>query len=161
MLTREQSNRLFVASTSHLLRVMVLAQKGHKGQKYGEHDYFEFHILGVLSTLMTVDLFVKATESAKEAMMIVAIGHDLLEDTSLTALELRRLNFSEGVIGAIELLTRTPEVSKEQYIENIKQDNIARAVKIADTIFNLKQSVAIEDTRRINKYRAQLDRLTN
>lgn len=61
--------------------------------------------------------------------------------------------FSERTVKAIELLIRTPKVSKEQFIENIKREDIARAVKIADTISNLKQLVVIEDTRR-NKYKA-------
>lgn len=56
-----------------------LAKYFHSGQKYGDYDYFEYHLRGVVELLSEVSL-----SPVKEDMIVVAFLHDTLEDTSCT-----------------------------------------------------------------------------
>lgn len=62
----------------------------------------------------------------------VGLMHDLIEDTSVTLEELRQHGFSEDVVGAIGILTRTADLSYAQYIQRVKENAIAKQVKLAD-----------------------------
>jgi (p)ppGpp synthase/HD superfamily hydrolase len=62
--------------------------------------------------------------------------HDVLEDTPLTAADLADAGFSPEVVEAIVLLTRRPEVPEALYYEKIRENAIARAVKLADIADN-------------------------
>jgi (p)ppGpp synthase/HD superfamily hydrolase len=62
----------------------------------------------------------------------VGLMHDLIEDTSVTIDELRQHGFAEQVVGAIELLTRTADMSYAEYILGLKNNTIAKQVKLAD-----------------------------
>lgn len=76
---------------------------------------------------------------------IVALLHDVLEDTYVTEEELRETGFSEEIIDAIKLVTHKRDVSiaddKEEYklyIKKLKEvgNQIAINVKIADLTHN-------------------------
>ena len=54
-----------------------LAKHFHRGQKYGEWDYFEYHLRGVVALLSEVSLL-----PVKEDTIVVAILHDIVEDTN-------------------------------------------------------------------------------
>ena len=58
--------------------------------------------------------------------------HDVLEDTSITAQELFEAGVLPVVIAVVQLLTRGPDVSPDEYYAAIRQDPIARRVKLAD-----------------------------
>lgn len=66
----------------------------------------------------------------------VAWLHDVLEDTPVTAAHLRAAGVAANAIDAVELLTRRPGVTPEDYYEAIRRDSIARAVKLADIADN-------------------------
>lgn len=57
--------------------------------------------------------------------------HDVLEDQPQFAHELRS-SFPDDVVHAVELLTRTKDVTAEQYYLRILGDRIALSVKLAD-----------------------------
>lgn len=68
-----------------------------------------------------------------EKLQMVGLMHDLLEDTETTLDELAELGFSDDVIQAIVLLTRTKDVAYHDYIIRLKKPNpLARLVKLAD-----------------------------
>jgi hypothetical protein len=58
--------------------------------------------------------------------------HDVVEDTSVKLHDQRRLGYSEEVLAAVELLSRRPDDSYEQFIERVLPNAIARVVKRAD-----------------------------
>ena len=66
----------------------------------------------------------------------VAWLHDVLEDTTLTTADLAAAGFSPAVVEAIVILTRRPEVPVSLYYERIRENAIARAVKLADIADN-------------------------
>ena len=67
----------------------------------------------------------------------VAVLHDVLEDTAVTAEELREANLSSEVVDAVTALTRRSGQTYEQYIEQVAGNAIARSVKLADLADNL------------------------
>jgi len=69
----------------------------------------------------------------------VALLHDVLEDTGWTYDDLIRVGFSNEVVEAVRLLTRSGGVTYFDYIRSIidSQNDIAIKVKIADLRHNL------------------------
>lgn len=68
--------------------------------------------------------------------MIVAVLHDVIEDTETTLEELRHLGFTEEVIEAVDALSRRESETYNEYIDRVLQNEIAVDVKIADIIDN-------------------------
>ena len=73
---------------------------------------------------------------------IVAILHDVIEDTSITIENLRTYGFPEGVLDSIIAITRNKNgkghlEDNNQYIARVYIDEWARVVKIADIKDNL------------------------
>jgi hypothetical protein len=63
---------------------------------------------------------------------IVAVLHDVLEDTATTADDLRRAGFSEALLASLALVTHRPEESYADYVVHCKADPVARQVKLGD-----------------------------
>ncbi|WP_222128611.1 GTP pyrophosphokinase [Paenibacillus xylanexedens] len=128
-----------------------IALQAHKGQRdKGEHPYI-LHPLAVMNRV----------ESMEEK--IVAVLHDVIEDSEVTIEELRGLGFSEEILTAIQLLTRSTEDSYEEFIEKTTTNRTARKVKIADIQENMNisriKNPTQEDVHRLEKYRKALERL--
>jgi (p)ppGpp synthase/HD superfamily hydrolase len=88
--------------------------------------------------------------------LIVCWGHDLMEDTDVSYMELAHL-FGEGVAYNIAVLTFNSTLgTRKMYLENIKKHPLALKVKICDTVVNLNQSIGDGNLRRIDKYSKQL-----
>ena len=68
--------------------------------------------------------------------------HDLLEDTDATEVEILALS-NEKVLEAVRLVTKDGRL-KEQYINDILANPIAKAVKNADCIDNLTDALTGE-----------------
>ena len=73
-----------------------------------------------------------AEQMETEETTIVALLHDVVEDSDLTLEDLRQMGFSDTVIAALALLTHDPAVEYMDYVRAIKDNPIARAVKLAD-----------------------------
>lgn len=130
-----------------------LAQFAHYGQRYGSKDYFEHHLLGVVQI---AERHAQADDLGIDNVRCVAILHDVLEDSSVRSSMLFEC-FGRDIAQAVVLLTRTSEVSKDEYLQKIKCNRLARIVKIADTLFNLMESSLVGGSeKRIKKYTEQL-----
>lgn len=70
----------------------------------------------------------------------VAWLHDVIEDTVVTADHLLEMGFPKRIVDAVVLLTRTREVSSDDYYAAIRQNPLARTVKIADVKHNTEPS---------------------
>ena len=71
-----------------------------------------------------------------EESVIVALLHDVVEDTDLTLEDLKREGFSDEVIAALSLLTHVKGVPYLEYVARIAENPLARRVKIADLRHN-------------------------
>lgn len=76
-----------------------------------------------------------AEQMPDEATTIVALLHDVVEDTFYTFDDLM-LHFDREIIDALVLLTHTKGVPYMDYIAAIKDNPIARTVKLADLKHN-------------------------
>lgn len=97
-----------------------------------------------------------AEQMQDEDTTIVALLHDVVEDTDYTIDDLRSMGFSESVLEAIALMTHKKGVPYMEYVAKIKTNPIARAVKLADLAHNSDttrlDSVDDKSIERIKKY---------
>lgn len=97
-----------------------------------------------------------AEEFLDEDLIIVALLHDVLEDSKLKTSDLLQMGFNEKCVEAIDLLTRKKEVSYMEYIRTLKHNFLAKEVKLADlrhnSNLNRLESKTEEDIKRVRKY---------
>ncbi len=117
-----------------------LAKKAHHNQedKLGK-PYFA-HPEQVATLVQTSPSFMKLKNSDKTDAIIVALLHDTIEDTYITADFLLSEGFSEKTVSRVNLLTFDKEQSREDYYRNILTDEVARVVKVADVSHNCMKS---------------------
>lgn len=77
-----------------------------------------------------------AEQMQDEKTTIVALLHDVIEDTSYTWTDLEQMGFESDVMEALKLLTHDPIVPYMEYVAAIKGNPIARKVKLADLRHN-------------------------
>lgn len=77
-----------------------------------------------------------AEQMQSEETTIVALLHDVVEDTRYTFAHLEKKGFDRTIIDALRLLTHDKKVDYMDYVRAIKQNPIAKAVKIADLKHN-------------------------
>jgi (p)ppGpp synthase/HD superfamily hydrolase len=77
-----------------------------------------------------------AEQMETEETTIVALLHDVIEDSSINADDLKEEGFSEEIIEAILLMTHEKGADYKKYVKAIKSNPIARAVKLADLRHN-------------------------
>lgn len=77
-----------------------------------------------------------AEQMTDERTTVVALLHDVVEDTDYTLDDLRAMGFPKEAIEALTLLTHDPAVPYLDYVAKIKKNSIARAVKLADLRHN-------------------------
>ena len=97
-----------------------------------------------------------AEQMQDEESTIVALLHDVIEDTEYTLEDLRKMGFGDSVLAAIDLMTHEDGVPYMDYVEKIKTDPIARTVKLADLRHNSDMTrldvVTSRDQERAEKY---------
>ena len=133
----------------------LLSQEAHKNQidKAGI-NYFAGHIQAVVNGVTT----------NKEK--IVAYLHDTVEDTPLTIERIEEL-FGEEIGEAVFAITKSKDgsLSYDDYIERVKANPLARAVKISDLKHNMdlsrleKVGITEKDIKRAKKYQKALKKL--
>ena len=77
-----------------------------------------------------------AEKMTDEATTVVALLHDVVEDTELTFEDLEKQGFGEEIISALKLLTHNDDTPYMDYVAKIKTNKIATAVKLADLRHN-------------------------
>ena len=132
-----------------------VSENSHKNQidKAGI-DYFAGYIQAVVNGVTT----------NKEK--IVAYLHDTVEDTPLTIERIKEL-FGEEIGEAVFAITKSKDgsLSYDDYIERVKANPLARAVKISDLKHNMdlsrleKVGITEKDIKRAKKYQKALKKL--
>lgn len=77
-----------------------------------------------------------AEQMRDEKTTIVALLHDVIEDTDYTFEDLRSAGFDNEIIEALKLMTLNESVPYMEYVTAIKFNPIATAVKLADLEHN-------------------------
>lgn len=98
-----------------------------------------------------------AEQMDDEYSVCVALLHDVVEDTDITIEDLRVEGFPKEIINAIETMTHNDSVPYLDYVKIIKNNPIARKVKLADLKHNsdLSRLDKIDDKalERVEKYK--------
>ncbi len=77
-----------------------------------------------------------AEQMTDEATTVVALLHDVVEDTELTFEDLEKQGFGEEIIAVLKLLTHNDDTPYMDYVAKIKTNKIATKVKLADLRHN-------------------------
>ena len=77
-----------------------------------------------------------AEQMKTEDEIVVALLHDVVEDTDVTLYDLVVAGFNEDVVEAIKLITRDKSIPYSEYIDTLKTNDLARRVKICDLLHN-------------------------
>ena len=77
-----------------------------------------------------------AEQMKTEGTTIVALLHDVVEDTDITLEDLKEKGFNKEIIDAIALMTHDDDTDYMDYVREIKKNPIAKAVKLADLRHN-------------------------
>ena len=100
---------------------------------------------------------------ASETEQIVAVLHDVLEDTEVTSADLKRLGFSKEVIRALQCLTKAKGEDYQEFISRVSQNPLASRIKILDLIDNMDCSrlttFGESDAERMQRYANALRKL--
>ena len=131
--------------TAHLLETAIrIAVEAHAGQKDKNGQPYIFHPLRVMARVLTED------------EKIVAILHDVVEDTPWTADQLRERGFPPHILHAISCVTKRKGEPYDDFVNRSASDPIAIRVKIADVEDNMDirrlQHITAKDQERLAKY---------
>ena len=95
-------------------------------------------------------------KSDDEELQVIALAHDLVEDTGTTFSELREMGFTDRIIEGIRALTKMPGETHEEYKSRVKANKDAVRVKMADLRHNTDirrlKGITEKDLKRIDKY---------
>ena len=135
-------------------RAIQIAVEAHAGAKDKGGKPYILHPLNVMMRLET------------EEEQIVAILHDVVEDTNWTFEALSEEGFSRIIIEALRTITKySQDEDYEEFIKRSLDNEIGRKVKIADLKENLDITrigeLEKKDIKRINKYKRALEVLMN
>jgi (p)ppGpp synthase/HD superfamily hydrolase len=121
-----------------------IAVEAHRGQKDRAGQPYILHPLSVMARVKT--------PRAK----MVAILHDVLEDTKVSRSDLEAAGIPHDVLGAVECLTKKQGEAYDSLIARAKANSLARVVKIADLEDNMdirrNGQLGQKDLDRLNKY---------
>ena len=93
-----------------------------------------------------------AEQMTDESTTVVALLHDVVEDTELTFDDLEKQDFGEEIISALKLLTHNDDTPYMDYVAKIKTDKIATTVKLADLKHNSDLSrLDVVDEKALNR----------
>lgn len=126
--------------------MLLIATNAHAGQFDRGGSPYILHPLKVMHYLKSDD----------EELQVIALGHDVIEDTNVTYEELRLAGMSERVISAIQALTKLPGESHEDYKARVFANEDAMRVKMADLRHNTDirrlKGIREKDFARLAKY---------
>lgn len=133
-------------------QAIAFAATKHMGQVDKANAPYILHPLRVMMNVSTIQ------------QKIVAVLHDVLEDTNTTVDELFELGCDNDIVEAILALTKLKGESRTEAAKRTLQNPIARVVKIADITDNMDlsriHSPTDKDFERIKEYQLVRDILT-
>jgi (p)ppGpp synthase/HD superfamily hydrolase len=138
------------------LAVQIMA-RAHAGQKDKRGEPYIFHPLAVLNLLerYTISLSPQQVRDAQ----ILAVLHDVIEDSDWTLDDLRAAGFSLPVLVGLDFLTRRKGEAYMVYVRRVADHPLARRVKLADLDHNLSSEREVgdpqEEDRRLRYLRAR------
>jgi (p)ppGpp synthase/HD superfamily hydrolase len=115
---------------------LAVALEAHRGRLYPAPNPEPF-ILHPLRVMLGV---------TSKAAQIVAILHDVVEDSDVTLGDLKDRGFNALIVDAVDHLTRREGEDYEDYIGRVGSNPLAREVKLSDLADNLANNRALPET---------------
>ena len=112
---------IYTPKTKMALKLCFEAHKEQVDKSGMPYVFHPFHLAEQMNT---------------EETTIVALLHDLVEDTDYTIGDLVDMGFDKSITDAIALMTHDDNVEYMVYVRMIKENPIAKAVKLADLKHN-------------------------
>ena len=125
-------------------KALRIAMRAHEGQKDKAGQDYVTHPIRVAERCD--DLRAK----------VVALLHDTIEDSDVTADYLREEGFTEEIVEAVLAVTRREGEDYEAYVRRAAQNELGRIVKLADLEDNMDirrlPELTDKDVERLRKY---------
>ena len=112
---------IYTPKTKMALKLCFEAHKEQVDKSGMPYVFHPFHLAEQMNT---------------EETTIVALLHDLVEDTDYTIEALVDMGFDKSITDAIALMTHADNVAYMDYVRAIKDNPIAKTVKLADLKHN-------------------------
>ncbi len=112
---------LYTPLTKKAMRLCFQAHKDQVDKSGMPYVFHPFHL---------------AEQMTSEDTTVVALLHDVVEDTAYTLGDLRAMGYPPQVIEALALMTHDDAMPYLDYVAALKENPIARAVKLADLRHN-------------------------
>jgi (p)ppGpp synthase/HD superfamily hydrolase len=122
-----------------------ISKKAHQGQQRKNGKAYITHVESVVGQL-----------GDDTSAVIVGWLHDVLEDSSLTKVDLLSEGIPEKLVQEVEKLTKKREHTYSQYIDVVKSSALATKVKKADIIANLSDNPSNKQVLKLAKALIQL-----
>lgn len=141
---------IYTDNTKKALKLCFAAHKEQKDKSGLPYVFHPFHL---------------AEQMEDEESTVVALLHDVAEDTDYTLEDIAAMGFSRNVMEALALLTHDEAVPYMEYVKALRNNLIARRVKLADLRHNSDLSRLDADLidekalARVNKYAEAIKRL--
>lgn len=136
----------------HAYEVMELA---HRGQVDKGGNHYFLHPFRVSQETKNHFNW-KHTDFDKYIAECVALLHDVIEDSDITADDLVNEGFEYAIVNRVVRMTRKEDESYMDYIKRIGEDNICRIVKMCDLKDNMDitrlEKITDKDFDRLKKY---------
>jgi len=137
--------------TPMIKKAINLAYEKHKNQVDKANMPYILHPIHV------------AEQMDDEQSTIVALLHDIVEDTDMTLDDLLKEGFSLEIIEALSYLNHKDNQDYFEYIKNLSKNEIAVKVKIEDLLHNSDLTrldvITEDDVIRVKKYITSLEYL--
>ncbi len=139
---------LYTPLTKKALKLSFAAHKDQLDKSGMPYVYHPFHVAEQMETEETV---------------AVALLHDVIEDTDYTLEDLKAMGFPDSVTEALAPMTHDDSVPYLDYVAKLKNNPIAKAVKLADLMHNsdLSRLDVVDDKalERVEKYKKAIELL--
>ena len=134
--------------TATLEDAIIIAVEAHRSQKDKAGAAYITHPLRLMLQMET------------EPEQMVAVLHDVVEDSKMTLEGLRERGFSEQVVEAVDGVTARAGENYEDFILRAKPNPLARKVKMADLRDNMRMDriakLKPKDLKRLARYHRAL-----
>lgn len=132
-------------------KALAIALQAYAGKKDQVGQAYILHPLRLMA------------EVEDETSMAVALLHNVIEDSDITAKDLLAAGLPQSVVGPVESLARCEGESYEAFIERVCLDPVACRVKLVDIADNLNvlrlPTLSEADLHQVEKYHRAWHRL--
>lgn len=141
-------------SLSHLLaRAVAIAAIAHQDQRDKAGAPYILHPIRLMMRGQTIN------------EQIVAMLHDIVEDSDWTLDQLAAEGFPAEIITALDCLTRRPEETYDQFLDRVLTNALATRVKCYDLEDNMTltrlENLSEKDLQRLQRYHQAHQRVMN